>query len=390
MKKLYAWAPLAALALAGLWSALAVWGEELVVYYIEPSRAFVAEQAGIAPDYRQVASWAAWPGKSSGATLSPAGETGRDGPAPVDVFFIHPTSYISGEAWNDPLDPRSRSWEMIDIILAAQASAFNLCCDVYAPHYRQATLWSFLDREGRGGPAALQLAYADIERAFRVFLKRNGERPFIIASHSQGTYHALRLLAEYLDGRALQQRMVAAYLVGYWLPMDTFGRTLKHIAPCESARDTGCVLHWSTYGEEGVRRAGIPHWYPDGQELADGKDLLCTNPLSWEVDGPRVSAAQHPGALYVSPGGNLLNTLLNTPAEVEVAELPPLLPHWTWAECREGLLRVAEQSEGAFAQAGNDPRQDYHLIDYNLFYEAVRENALLRSRSHAAQYLSGR
>lgn len=390
MKKLFALLPVVAVAVAGLWSALAVWGEELIVYYIEPSLSFADARMAEAPDYAEREYWAAMPGKPSAAGLTPPGEPARRQAAPVDVFFIHPTSYISGDTWNDPLNPDTRSWEMVAIILGAQASAFNLCCEIYAPHYRQATLWSFLDREGSDGPAALELAYSDIERAFEAFLRRNGERPFIVASHSQGTYHALRLLSEHVDGLALQQRLVAAYLVGYWVPMDTFGRTLKHIAPCESARQTGCVVHWSTYGEEGVRRSGIPHWYPDGRELADGKPLLCTNPLSWEIDGRRVAASEHPGALYVSPGGTVLNTLLNTPAEVALAELPPLLEQWTWAECRDGLLRVAAQHNGAFAEAAADPGQDYHLIDYNLFYQAVRENALQRARSHATRYLSRR
>ncbi|MFV8817459.1 DUF3089 domain-containing protein [Haliea sp. E17] len=377
-------------AVAAICFALGIRSEDVFAYYIEPSEPFARSPAGTAPDYADRRFWAAWPGKASAAELTPAGEAAREGPAPIDVFFIHPTSYISSATWNDPLLPDTRSWEMVDIILGAQASAFNLCCEVYAPHYRQATLWSFLDREGSDGPAALELAYSDIERAFDAFLARTHGRPFIIASHSQGTYHALRLLAEHVDGRPLQQRLVAAYLVGYWVPLDTFGRTLRHIAPCESASDTGCVVHWSTYGEEGVRRSGVPHWYPSGIEVADGKDLLCTNPLSWEREGPRVAAAENPGALYVSPGGSLLNTLLNVPADVALASLPPLLEHWTWAACDHGLLRVAAQGDGVFAEASTDPRQDYHLIDYSLFYQSVRENALLRSRNYSTLRVSNR
>ena len=371
-----------------VWSALRVWGKSLLVYYIEPDTPFASSPAAAAPDYRDLASWAAFPGKPSAAILSPKGVPQRRDSAPVDVFYIHPTSYISGESWNDPLSRGTRSWEMVDIILGAQASAFNLCCEVYAPHYRQATLWSFLDREAANGTAALELAYSDIERAFQRFVAANGQRPFIIASHSQGTYHALRLLSEQVDGRALQQRMVAAYLVGYWVPVDTFGRTLRHIPACESAAQTGCVVHWSTYGDEGVRRGGVPHWYPSGPELVDGKELLCVNPLSWERNGGRVPADQHPGALYVSPGGNVLNTLLNTPADVQLDALPQLLENWTWAECQDGLLRVADQAGSVFGEAAEGSDQDYHLIDYSLFYQSIRENALRRSRSHAATLLS--
>jgi hypothetical protein len=366
-----------ALALPGvLWGAVQLWGNDYVMYRIEPAADFQTDVPRGGPDYRQARYWAALPEKASAAKLVPGGGSGVDS-APADVFYIHPTSYISGESWNAPLFVDSRAWEMVDIILGAQASAFNGCCEIYAPHYRQATLWSFLDRS-ENGERALELAYSDVRRAFGEFLDRNGDRPFIVASHSQGTYHALRLLSEAVDGTPLQQRLVAAYLIGYWVPMDTFGRTLKHIDPCDSATDTGCIVHWSTYGERGQRRGGIPHWYPAGHEFSDGKPLLCTNPLNWRRDGSRVEAEAHPGALYVSRGGSRLNTLFNHPAGVKLDDLPPLLPGFTWAECRDGLLRVAAQEDTVFREVATDGAQDYHMIDYSLFYQSVRENAVER------------
>jgi hypothetical protein len=183
----------------------------------------------------------------------------------------------------------------------------------------------------------------------------------------------------------LQAQLVSAYLIGYWIPMDTFGRVLKTIDPCESAEDTGCVVHWSTYGELGERRTGVPHWYPDGWELVDNKPLLCTNPLNWQRDGGRVDAEAHPGALYLDTGGNPLNTLFNIPADVELTGLEPVLPGWTWAECRDGLLRVASQTEGIFAENGASADEDYHILDYNLFYQAVRDNAIARVTEFVAR-----
>lgn len=391
MRKFTALLFAAALAVsAGLWSVSRLWGDDLLAYYIEPGVPFGSGELSAAPDYRDAKYWAAFPGKPSAARLTPAGLSPARHPAPADVFYIHPTSYISGDTWNAPLFSDTRAWEMVDIILGAQASAFNFCCEVYAPHYRQAALASFLDYQDPNSAAALELAYSDVARAFEAFLTHNDGRPFVIASHSQGTYHALRLLSEYVDGQAVQRQLVAAYLVGYWVPMDTFGRTLRHITPCESAADTGCLVHWSTYGEHGSRRRGVPHWYPTGPELADDKDLLCSNPLSWQRGGGRVEASRHPGALYVARGGSLLNDLLNLPSETTLDDLPPLLEHWTWAECREGLLYVAEQDEGPFAAVGDSPHQDYHLVDYSLFYQSIRENAFKRVRSHRAEALTRR
>ena len=56
------------------------------------------------------------------------------------------------------------SWVMRD-----QASVFNECCRVFAPRYRQATLYSFQDNSG-SGEKALDLAYEDVRTAFLYIL----------------------------------------------------------------------------------------------------------------------------------------------------------------------------------------------------------------------------
>ena len=63
--------------------------------------------------------------------------------------------------------------------------------------------------------AAFELAYSDVLRAFDYYLAHeNHGRPFILASHSQGSLHALRLIQERLAGKPLQKQLVAAYLIG--------------------------------------------------------------------------------------------------------------------------------------------------------------------------------
>ena len=385
MKTLRApWLRVSGFLLLMAWGVLHGLGYDYILYVIHPSGDFDAAAAGDEPDYADDRYWAALPSKPSGAQLSPAGDALPDGPRDADVFYVHPTSYIRAESWNSPLFVPTRAWEMIDIILGAQASAFNDCCRVYAPHYRQAALSSFIEPDSDNARRALELAYSDVRDAFDEFLARIGDRPFVIASHSQGTYHALRLLSERIDGRPPRSRLVTAYLIGYWLPLDTFERTLQQIGPCEAADDLACVVHWSTYGASGERRAGVPHWYPDGHELSDNKPLLCINPLSWQRDGARVEAEEHSGALYVSRGGSRLHTFLNRPVPHKLQNLPDLLPDFTWAECRDGLLRVASQDETVFAEVGTDDSQDYHMIDYSLFYEPLRRNALERVRHYHA------
>ena len=87
-------------------------------------------------------------------------------------------------------------------MLAGQASAFNSSCDIYAPEYRQATFFSFFDETG-DGQKALERAYKDVENAFFQFLEFIGEKPFFIASHSQGTLHGQQLISKHIDGTNL-------------------------------------------------------------------------------------------------------------------------------------------------------------------------------------------
>lgn len=67
-------------------------------------------------------------------------------------------------------------------------------------------------------------------------------RPFIIASHSQGTYHARRLLQEVIQIFHLRNRMVA---VRYRFPgIDT--AMYKVLKPCQEENQTGCYITWAS------------------------------------------------------------------------------------------------------------------------------------------------
>ena len=69
------------------------------------------------------------------------------------------------------------------------------------------------------GKQALDFAYQDVKAAFEYYLKHyNNGRPIIIASHSQGTWHAESLLHDYFENDStLRKRLVAAYLIGGWV-----------------------------------------------------------------------------------------------------------------------------------------------------------------------------
>jgi len=326
-----------------------------------------------APDYANPASWAALPDKRDPADLVPEGvEAGhRQGDAPVDVFFVHPTGYLSGASWTSPMDPDSAAEENTEWMMAYQASAYNGCCNVYAPRYREATIHAYFQDEPIRD-RILGFAYADVERAFDHFLEHFSRGPFVLASHSQGTHHMRRLLRERIDGTPLYDRMVAAFAIGSvnieW--SESYFDSMKDVRPCLGPTETGCVVHWDTFSESG-----------DGLERTE--DSLCTNPLTWLVNEERAPAAENAGAVPVSIPYNIDFSKGNEPRGVEFTELRAPIPNHTWAQCRDGTLFVADQSGGPFAASAL--ADNYHGLDYALFYMDIRQNAIDRVDTYLAR-----
>lgn len=229
---------------------------------------FNEEQHPANPDYSKESSWAALPFRKDNADEVPKGLSAEDDAQKVvDIFYIHPTTLLSGNQWNAAIDDAEINKQTDDRPIKYQATVFNENARVYAPRYRQAHIRSFFDTT-ENGALALGLAYADVKAAFLYFIKNhNDNRPFIIASHSQGTYHARRLIKELIDTTNLRNRFIMGYLVGY----PVFEQDYKHIKACENTTQTGCIASWSTYR--------------DGFEPVRGdvfyKNAIVTNPISW-------------------------------------------------------------------------------------------------------------
>jgi len=339
-----------------------------------PSTPFAATTPPTAPDYDDRRTWLVWPGVPSNADLIPAGIDGKPARNPdVDVFFIHPTTYLSSATWNAQFDEGGATGtQLTDGVLRYQTSVFNGCCRTYAPRYRQTAIGAFL-KPGNDSNLAFDLAYSDVVRAFDHFLaKENNGRPFMVASHSQGSLHATRLLQERIIGNAdLRRRLVAAYVVGASLP-----ERLEHtgLPACNNAQQTGCVVDWNstTAGTPLALGRGIMMTYGEGRYQTVGKRTwLCVNPLTW-TRASSAPASANRGAL---------------PAVAHGQPLPPVVAGVTGARCERGRLVVSlpiGKRKGFI-----DPLTrlgSYHNHDYNLFYASIRQNAIDR----AAAYLRRR
>ena len=319
-------------------------------------------------DYSNDANWAALPQKSTFADATPEGTASITAIPEVDVFFVHPTTYLSSDTWNAPLDHADANLRLEKRVLKIQASAFNTAGNVYAPRYRQATFGAFFDEEGNG-LQALIYAYTDVQNAFDQFIKsRNNNRPFILAGHSQGSLHMLTLLKTRIEGTPLADRMVAAYVIGWPVSIEADLGALDGIEACDAASDTGCVVSYQTFGSAGDP-SGLKGYFATTNGLGGmpRKDtsMLCVNPLTWTTGGSASKAANLGAAETVAN-----DAPLGVPAE-----------NFIGATCREDGFLYLDAEPGDAWQEYKMFGENYHVYDYHMFYMNIRSNAALRANT---------
>jgi hypothetical protein len=142
---------------------------------------------------------------------------------------------------------------------------------------------------------------------------------------------------------------------------------MPDIHACQSATDLGCVVHWETYGPEGRPFLFEP-----------GVTTLCTNPLSWKLDGEPAPASLNLGA--VLPSGTFAMSFFGADraAGVRFDPLAAPLVGQVGAQCKNGMLVVDPQESSPFDAYARMAGQNYHGLDYALFYMNIRANAQAR------------
>ena len=336
------------------------------------------------PNYKDLDSWAAHPLLENGPEKLTPNEEVSNNSNHAAVFYIHPTGYF-GKTWNATIDKNTPHFERTQGMLAGQASAFNLSCDIYAPEYRQATFFSFFDETG-DGQKALARAYEDVENAFFTFLELIGDRPFFIASHSQGTLHGQQLISKHIDGTNLYKRMIAAYLIGYPILKRDIGQLFKQIDICKSPEQINCVIAWCTVDEMANLEGVSWSWDPKGWKRLNRNDILFgTNPISWTIDNEWISTKENNSVLKLDiwdqsikgltkkePSGDPINISLFNNASFYVR-----LSDKGLAEVKGNFLKRFDSIEFGL---GN-----LHVVDYSLFWGSIRKNVELRLNEYLKQ-----
>jgi hypothetical protein len=317
-KFLYAIVILLLLVIAGA-LALRYFGPQLTRWAMIPSASFEGAAAPAPNAYADAKMWLARPDiKNNPATWTPPGY-GVPPSAPAAVFFIHPTSYLNRAHWNAPLDNE-------------EANA------------------------------------RDVAAAFDEFLKEIGpDRPIILAGHSQGGAHVLRLLRERVAGKPLARRIVAAYAIG-WPISKTADLPALGLPECARPDQAGCVLSWQSYAEPSDTSMLLD--YVDSTSgltgaARRGTAFVCTNPLTGTPNGD-ASAKANIGTLV--PSSDMKSGMM-------VVGVVP-------AKCvGRGFLSIgAPVDMGPYVLPGNS----YHVFDYALFWANVRADAVRRVKAFSA------
>lgn len=300
------------------------------------------------PDYANTANWLSLP-------ASPDGK-------PVDVFFLYPTAYQQASP-SDPIvcaidNPQMQAGAKS--AFARTATAFETEANIYAPYYEQAAIQvlalPFDQQQAIVGGQPTQDALA----AFDYYINNyNKGKPFILASHSQGSNIMVNLLAAYMkDHPDVYSRMIAAYVPGYSITPQYLQQN-PELKFATGPDDTGVIISYNTVAPNATE--------PDPVVLPGA---MVINPITWTTDQTPATAAQNLGSLGVDGSGNVLLDAQGNPQRV-----------MNYADAQVDTVKgelICTVDPSTLAQNSMVAGGIYHNYDYPFYYFDLRDNAAKR------------
>lgn len=363
-KFLYIVAVLIGLVIAAAFS-YRLWGDALLRLALVPGQSYTAPPPRSSADYADARLWLVH--GRDGAIPLPTGAPALPLPKQkVAVFFVHPTSYINRAAWNAPATDDDATAKLTQAYMDMQATAFAGFGPLWAPQYRQATFGAFLTDQPEKA-RALDAAYRDVAAAFDAFLAANPNGPILLAGHSQGALHLMRLMAEKVAGKPVAQRIVAAYLVGWPVSVSADLPALG-LPACATPAQSGCILSWQSFAAP-AGAGYVLRPFEDSTGYAHrprrGTGMLCVNPLT--------------GTQGTARAANSLGMIRRD----EKSGREGLVRPGPGAACNaQGLLMLDGMPDaGSYVLPGNN----YHVYDYALFWPNIRADAARRIAAFPAR-----
>ena len=232
----------------------------------------------------------------------------------ADCFYVYPTV-------SDQQQPQAT--QVVDDVLRSialyQAARYSRDCRIFAPVYRQFTIYGLLN-PGTVTSEMREQGYADVLEAWRTYLKRfNRGRGVVLISHSQGTFVLRRLIREEIEPRASQRRrLVSAVLLGGNATVRAGGDRggdFRRVRACRRAGQTGCVIGFSTFN------APVPANALFGRTSDPTLEILCTNPAALAGGSAKLTP--------IYPSAPFAPSLIGAAANLALADLPR--PSTPWA-----------------------------------------------------------
>ncbi|HRD27285.1 MAG TPA: DUF3089 domain-containing protein [Caulobacter sp.] len=333
---------------------------------LDPKVPFLAYSPPRAPDYAEARAWVLPIDPRPPAAL------------PADVFFIHPTTYDGGRHWNAPFRDQEGARLLDRVMLPNYAGPFARVGRIFAPRYRQASLYSQLTLR-EDARAARAFAYGDVRRAFRYWRAHHDTgRPLVLVGVEQGGLLAERLLREEIaPDPALSARLAGAYLIETVAPASSYDGAAS-VPACSRRDQARCVVAWATPRDGDRRRARDRAliWDPSGVLVElQGRAVLCVNPLTGARGDARADERLSLGAANATGMGWGVR--------------PPLLKREVHTRCIDGFLDVSRPTSTAFRPARGWADR-LKVAPYNLFYRDLEVDAQARVSALLGRQAYGR
>jgi Protein of unknown function (DUF3089) len=331
------------------------WREDIIRASLDPKQPFQTYTPPAAPDYASAGAW----------FLRPAAE----GPQPLaDVFFVHSTTFDGGRDWLGATSNAAANRLVEQVVLPNYAGPFAKVARVFAPRYRQASLFAYRLSQRDDAKEARSFAYGDVKRAFEVFLTHSRAGvPLVLVGVGQGAQLVGRLAREARQRPELLDRIAAVYLMEEVIPQDDFppGGPLPLCSRREQAR---CVVAWISHGSGRPDRDHLLDralvWTPEG-DLArlEPRRPACVNPVTGGTGEETAARSANLGAANA--------TGLKWPPA------PRLLAAQVEAGCDDGLLSVSTP-EAQELRPAQSWAEKLRPPGYNLFYADLAADVTAR------------
>ena len=343
----------AALILTAAW----YWRDDIARTQLDPRVPFQTYAPPQAPDYARPQAWALLPSQPSQPQIA-------DGAA--DIFFVHPTTYDGGRDWNGAGAPSGRAAAQVSrVMLPNYAAPFARAGRVFAPRYRQASLYATQMTLRDDAREARAFAYEDVRAAFDAYRDRWSKgRPFILVGVEQGGQLVSRLAREVQADPALRDRLIAVYAI------EDVSRADAAPALCTTRAQAGCRVAYVSARDGDftakarlLDRALVWDAGDDGLEDLRRRPVACVNPLTGSA-GAAAPARANIGAANATG--------------LEWGARPAFLPHQAAARCdSDGILRISAQRSPDLKRSGSWTDR-LKVRSFNLFWADLEADALAR------------